>query len=63
MYSAVDADALSVGAEMPTACHAIAAAPADDVALAADDVPGIEVVDIGADLHNFADKLVTDGHG
>jgi len=60
---AIDAYALRVGAEVAAAGHAVAAASADDVALAADDVAGEEVVDVGADLNDFADKFVADGHG
>ena len=65
MYSAnapgaVDADALGVRAQVAAAGHAVAAAPADDVALAADDVAGREVVDVRADLDHLADELVAD---
>jgi len=55
---AVDADALRVGAEMPAAGHAIAAASAGDMALAAHDVAGIEVVYVGANLDDLSDKLM-----
>ena len=51
------------GAEMPSAGEAVAAAAADDVAFAADDVAGMKVVDVGADLDDLADKLVADRHG
>ena len=40
---AVDADALRVLAQVPPAGEAVAAAAADDVPLAADDVAGVEV--------------------
>ena len=57
---AVDADAAGVGAEVAAAGHAVATAPADDVALAADQVAYLEVVDVGADLDDLADELVAD---
>ncbi len=43
--------------------QAIAASAAHDVAFAADQVAGMEIVDVGSDLHDFADELVADGHG
>ena len=45
---AVDADALGVGAEVPAARHAVAAAAAHEVPLAADDVARREVVHVRA---------------
>jgi hypothetical protein len=42
--------------------EAVAAAAADDVAFAADDLAGEEVVDVGADLDDFADELMPHGH-
>ena len=65
MYSAnapvaVDADALGVRAEVAAPGHAVAAAPADEVALAADEVAGVKVVDVAADLDDLADELVSD---
>jgi hypothetical protein len=48
---------------MPSACETVSASPTDDVAFAADDIPGMKVVDVGADLYDLADKLVADGHG
>ena len=59
---AVDADALGVRAEVPPAGHAVAAATAHEVALAADDVTGREVVDVRSDLDDLADELVADDH-
>ena len=53
---------LRVRAQMPPAGQAVAAAAADDVPLAADDVAGREVVDVGADLDDLADELVADHH-
>ena len=44
----VDADALGVLAQMPPAGQAVAAAAADDVPFAADDVAGVEVLDVRA---------------
>ena len=59
---AIDADALGVLAQMPPAGQAIAATPADDVPLAADDVADVEVLDVRADLDDLADELVADDH-
>ena len=53
---------LRVLAQMPPAGEAVAAAAADDVAFAADDVAGVEVVDVRADLDDPADELVADDH-
>src|SRR3569833_1719895 len=47
---------------MAASSEAVAAASADDVALATDDVAGEEVVDVGADGDDFADELMADGH-
>ena len=58
----VDADALGVRAEVPPAGQAVAAAAADDVALAADDLAGMKVRDVRADLDDLADELVADHH-
>ena len=65
MYSAnapgaLHADAVRVRAEMAAPGHAVAAAPADDVALAADEVADLEVADVRADLDDLADELVPD---
>jgi hypothetical protein len=46
---AVHADADGVFAKMPAAGEAVAAAPADDVALGADDLARMEVVHVRAD--------------
>ena len=59
---AVDADALGVGAEVPAPGHAVAAAAAHEVPLAADDVAGREVVHVRADRDDLADELVADDH-
>src|SRR3954470_17069270 len=40
--------------------EAVAAAATRHVALAADDLPGLEVGDVAADLDDLADELVTD---
>ena len=58
----IHADALVLRAEMPAAGKAVAAAAADHVAFAADDVAGEEVVDVGADRDDLADELVADRH-
>ena len=49
-----------VRAEVPPAGHAVAAAAADDVPLAADEVARLEVGDVRADLDDLADELVAD---
>ena len=49
-----------VGAQVAPAGHAVAAAAADDVPLAADDVAGAEVAHVRADLDDLADELVPD---
>ena len=59
---AVDAEADRVRAEVAPAGHAVAAAAADDVALAADEVAGGEVAHVRADLDHLADELVADHH-
>ena len=51
-----------VRAEMAAAGQAVAAASADDVAFAADDVAGLKIGDVGADLDDFADEFVADDH-
>ena len=65
MYSAnapgaLDADAVRVRAQMPPARHAVAAAPADEVALAADQRPHLEIAHVRADLDDLADELMAD---
>ena len=49
-----------VRAQVPPPGHAVAAAAADDVALAADDVAGMEVAHVRADLDDLAHELVPD---
>ena len=49
-----------VGAQVPPPGHAVAAAAADDVPLAADDVARVEVAHVRADLDDLADELVPD---
>ena len=56
----LDAEADRVGAQVAPAGHAVAAAAADDVPLAADEVAGREVADVRADLDDLADELVAD---
>ena len=60
--SAVDADPDSVGTQMTAAGQAVAAAFADDVAFAGDDVADLEPGDIGAHVNDFTGEFVTDGH-
>ncbi len=58
----VHADALGVRAQMPPPGQAIAAAAADHVAFAAHQIARVEIADVGAHLHDLADKLVADRH-
>ena len=53
---------LVIGAEMAAAGHAVAAAAADDMALAGDDHAGRVIVDVVADLDDLADEFVADHH-
>ena len=53
---------LRVLAQVPAAGQAIAAAAADDVSLAADDLAGVKILDVRADLDDFADELMADDH-
>ncbi len=55
---ASDAQADGVRTEVAAPGQAMTAAAADDVALAADDLAGVEVADVGADLDDLADELV-----
>ena len=48
---------------MTAAGEAIAAAAADHVTFAADDIAGEKIGDVGADFDDAADKLVADRHG
>src|SRR5947207_11120866 len=59
----VHAHALSVSAEVAAPGKAVAAASADDVALAADNIPGIVVSHVRAHLDDLSHKLVADDQG
>jgi hypothetical protein len=59
---AVHADADGVFAKVAASGEAVAAATADDVALGADDLAGMEVVHVGADGDDLADELMPDDH-
>src|SRR5579862_3449960 len=59
----VHTDTESVGAQMAAAGETVAAAATDDVPFAADDVAGMEIGDVGADLYDLADEFMADGHG
>src|SRR5258706_5398796 len=48
---------------MPASCEAVSAAPADDVAFAADDVARVEVLNVRAGGDDAPDELVADDHG
>ena len=58
----VDAEADRVRAEVAPPGHAVAAAAADDVALAADEVADGEVAHVRAERDDLADELVPDDH-
>ena len=47
---------------MPAARHAIATAPANDVAFTRDEFTRMEIIDVGSDFNNLADELVPDHH-
>src|SRR4029079_5595638 len=57
---ALDAEPDRMSAEVAAPGHAVAAAAADDVPLAADDVAGAEVAYVRPDLDDLADELVAD---
>ena len=59
----IDSHSLRVFAELPAAGQAISATAAHHMAFAAYDVPGKEIRDVGADLHDFADEFMSDDHG
>ena len=59
----IHADSLRMRAQMAAAGQAVPAAAADDVALAADDVAGMKIVDVGADLDDLAYEFMADRHG
>src|SRR5215475_5368056 len=48
---------------MTASRKAIAAAPAHDVTLAADDVSGVKIADVRPHLDNLSDELVPNRHG
>ena len=56
-------EADGLGAQVPPPGQAMAAATADDVTFAADEVARREVLDVGADLDDLADELVADESG
>ena len=58
---AIDSDTHGVGAEVAASGEAVAAASADDVTFAADDLADGEIFDVGAGGDDFADELVADG--
>ena len=57
---ALDAEADRVGAQVATARHAVATAPADDVPFAAHTLAGREAGDVRAHLDDLAHELVAD---
>src|ERR1035441_4182194 len=58
----VHSNALRLCAQMPSPGQAVTATPAHHVAFTADDVAGIEVVDVGANADYLADKLMSNHH-
>src|SRR5205823_5205409 len=56
------ADAFGIGAEMPSPRQTVPASAADDVSLAADNLPGKEVRHVGACCDDFTDKFMSDDH-
>ena len=60
---ATHAEADRIRAEVPATGPAVAAAAADDMALAAHDVAGVEVGHVAADLDDLAHELVADDEG
>ena len=59
---AIDADAACVLAQMASPRQAIATQAAHHMALAADDLAGMKVGDVGAGGHDLADELMADDH-
>src|ERR1700728_4098781 len=60
---AIDPDALCRCTKMPSAGSSVRAPATDDVTLSTDDVPGMKIVDVGADGDDLSYKLMADGHG
>jgi hypothetical protein len=60
---AIDADSPGVSAKMAASGETVAAASAHDVAFGTDDVAGVEVLHVRADLDDFTDELMADSHG
>ena len=58
----VDSDAGGMCTQVAPARHAIAAAAAHHMAFSGDDLSGVEVIDVVADLDDFADEFVSDHH-
>src|SRR5262249_55638256 len=60
---AVDADRFGIGAQLAPAREAVAASPADDVPLAAHDLPWKKIGDVRPYLDDLTDELVPDHQG
>ena len=58
----IDADSFGVLHKMSAAGQAVAAAPANDVPFATDDVAWMKVRHVGADFHDFAHEFVPHHH-
>lgn len=57
----VYADSGRIGTECPLPRHAVAAAAADQMALDADDIAGLEIDNVRAHIDDLADEFVADG--
>src|SRR5205814_8479525 len=58
----VHSDAFGIRAKVAASGEAVAAAPANNVPLATDNLAGKEIRNVGADLHDFTHKLVSYHH-
>ena len=52
-----------MGAQVSPPCQAIAAAPADHMALARYDLSRMKIIDVSSDFNNFTDKFMAHYHG
>src|SRR5258708_14532204 len=59
----IHANALGVRAEMPATREAVPAASANHVTFAADNLAGVKIHHVRADLDDAAHKLVANSHG
>ncbi len=59
----VYADTAGFHAEVPPACQAVATVTADKMSFAGNNITGLEIMHISANLLHPSDKLMTDVHG